>query len=139
MIEQLNKLLSDLHISYQNLRAFHWLVKGQNFFDLHAKFQELYDATAVNIDDVAELILSYDGTPYTNFEQYGSRGELEPAWGVSEMSDAEMVMNVIRELEVLCNDCSAIISYGDDTVNDLIANIDRNLKKQKWMLKSFIS
>ena len=39
----LNDLLADYHIYYQNLRNFHWHVTGQHFFDLHVKFEEMYD------------------------------------------------------------------------------------------------
>lgn len=36
--DQLNVLLSDYHVFYQNVRGYHWNVKGENFFDLHEKF-----------------------------------------------------------------------------------------------------
>ena len=31
-INELNKLLADYQIYYQNLRGFHWNIKGQQFF-----------------------------------------------------------------------------------------------------------
>ncbi len=40
--DKMNDLLSDYHIFYQNVRGFHWNVKGENFFDLHVRFEELY-------------------------------------------------------------------------------------------------
>lgn len=36
-IEKLNKLLSDYQIHYQNLRGFHWNIKGKSFF--HTSFR----------------------------------------------------------------------------------------------------
>ena len=62
IINKLNQLLSDYHIYYQNLRGFHWNIKGRDFFELHVKFEELYTDTAVKIDEVAERILTL-GTP----------------------------------------------------------------------------
>ena len=31
--KELNALLCDLHVFYQNVRGFHWNVQGQNFFE----------------------------------------------------------------------------------------------------------
>ena len=39
-LEKLNELLSTYQIYYQNIRGFHWNIKGQNFFELHVKFEE---------------------------------------------------------------------------------------------------
>jgi starvation-inducible DNA-binding protein len=37
----LNDLLSNYQIFYMNVRGYHWNIKGDNFFELHAKFEEL--------------------------------------------------------------------------------------------------
>ena len=38
---ELNVLLANYHIYYQKLRNYHWNVEGENFFDLHDKFEEI--------------------------------------------------------------------------------------------------
>ena len=35
---ELNQLLADYQVFYQNLRGFHWNIKGGEFFELHLKF-----------------------------------------------------------------------------------------------------
>ena len=52
LCKELNALLCDLHVFYQNVRGFHWNVQGQNFFELHAKFEEIYTDLQVKIDEV---------------------------------------------------------------------------------------
>ena len=42
LVAGLNKLLCDYNIYYQNLRGFHWNIKGKSFFELHVKFEEFY-------------------------------------------------------------------------------------------------
>ena len=42
---ELNILLANYHIYYQNLRGLHWNIRGRRFFDLHLKFEELYNDT----------------------------------------------------------------------------------------------
>ena len=43
----LNDLLANYQVFYQNLRGLHWNVKGQKFFELHAKFEEFYNDDVV--------------------------------------------------------------------------------------------
>jgi starvation-inducible DNA-binding protein len=41
-----------------NTRGFHWNIKGDKFFELHLKFEELYNDLLLKIDEIAERILS---------------------------------------------------------------------------------
>ena len=45
----LNQHLADYQIFYQNLRGFHWNFKGNGFFVLHDKFEDIYDDVANKI------------------------------------------------------------------------------------------
>ena len=38
---ELNVLLANSQIYYQNLRGFHWNIQGRDFFELHLKFEDL--------------------------------------------------------------------------------------------------
>ena len=40
---KLNELLANYQIFYMNTRGFHWNIKGNKFFELHLKFEELYN------------------------------------------------------------------------------------------------
>ena len=67
MSDKLNDLLSDYHIFYQNVRGFHWNVKGENFFDLHVRFEELYTQLYQNIDELAERIVTIGFVPLHSY------------------------------------------------------------------------
>lgn len=41
LAQKLNLLLADLHVFYMNTRGFHWNIRGDKFFELHLKFEEL--------------------------------------------------------------------------------------------------
>ena len=58
VVSELNVLLTDFHVHYQKLRNFHWNILGKNFFDLHNRFEEMYNDTRVKIDEVAERIVT---------------------------------------------------------------------------------
>ena len=40
---ELNKLLASYQILYMNVRGFHWNIRGNQFFELHLKFEEIYN------------------------------------------------------------------------------------------------
>ena len=40
--EKLQVLLANYSVFYQNTRGAHWNIKGDQFFTLHPKFEELY-------------------------------------------------------------------------------------------------
>ena len=40
---KLNELLATYQVFYTNVRGYHWNIKGVNFFELHAKFEEIYE------------------------------------------------------------------------------------------------
>ena len=68
--EKLNQLLANYQIFYMNTRGFHWNIKGANFFELHAKFEELYNDLLVKVDEIAERILTLGNTPVHSYSQY---------------------------------------------------------------------
>ena len=67
---ELNVLLANFQMYYQNLRGLHWNIRGKRFFDLHLKFEELYNDSQLKIDLIAERVLTLDGIRLHTFEDY---------------------------------------------------------------------
>lgn len=65
--KNLNHLLANFQIYYQNLRGIHWNIRGKRFFDLHVKFEELYTDVNLKVDQIAERILTLGATPFHIF------------------------------------------------------------------------
>ena len=53
LAKKLNILLANYSIFYQNTRGYHWNVKGHKFFELHLKFEELYNVANLGVDETA--------------------------------------------------------------------------------------
>jgi starvation-inducible DNA-binding protein len=53
LANDLNVLLANFQVYYQNLRGLHWNIKGKNFFELHVKFEELYTDDQEKFDLIA--------------------------------------------------------------------------------------
>lgn len=94
IIDVLNVLLADHQIYYQNLRAFHWLIIGKNFFQLHEKFEELYNDAAENIDELAERILMLGGIPLHTYEKYLESATLS---SISNVRDGNESLKILQE------------------------------------------
>ena len=136
---ELNKLLADYHIYYQNLRNFHWNILGENFFELHQKFEDLYTDAREKIDEIAERILTLRYHPMSNLKDYLETASIDEA--PSKLTDKEMVLIIINNHELLLKRMSAVIKQaeksGDEGTIDLIGAYIRDLEKNSWMLDAF--
>jgi starvation-inducible DNA-binding protein len=140
VVTSLNQLLADYAIHYQKLRNFHWNVTGPDFFDLHDKFEELYNDAQEKIDDVAERIRVFDGKPFGTYNEFLTNGTLKEV--NKEITALEMVSEILNDFQILIQDITQVVSVtkstGDFGTEDLMLDFTKNLEKQHWMLKSFI-
>jgi len=136
--DKLNVLLSDYQIHYQNLRAFHWLVKGPMFYQLHARFEEFYNEAAATVDELAERILMTGGKPLHSFEDYLKTAELKAHKNLSKASDILPV--VVAENEHLLASARELLGIaaeaGDEGTVALASELVSGLEKKLWMLNS---
>lgn len=140
LAEKLNELLANYHLYYQNLRAFHWNIKGVNFFQLHAKFEELYTQALVKIDEVAERILTLGHTPLHTFSDYVRVASVEEARNLT--GDRETVSVTLDNLNTLIGLERNILklageSNDEGTLGLISTDINEN-EKTHWMLSAFL-
>lgn len=136
----LNDLLSQYSILYQNTRGYHWNIKGEKFFELHLKFEELYNNLFVKIDELAERILTLGYAPHHKYSSYLSVSEIPESDKVSD--GVEAVSEIIGAFQVLLVrqrrilDLSAEI--GDEGTNALMSDYIREQEKLVWMYSAFL-
>ncbi|MDX5435692.1 MAG: DNA starvation/stationary phase protection protein [Pontibacter sp.] len=139
--ERLNELLANYHLYYQNLRGFHWNIKGVHFFQLHAKFEELYNTALTRIDEIAERILTIGQKPLHTFSDYVRVASIKEAGNIS--GDVETVRATHENLTVLLNLEREILSMaaetGDEGTVALISEDINENEKTLWMLNAFLS
>ena len=70
LADELNILLANYQVFYINTRGFHWNITGQEFFELHAKFEEIYNDALIKVDEIAERIRTLGHTPLHTFTDY---------------------------------------------------------------------
>jgi len=132
--------LADYQIYYQNLRGFHWNIKGENFFELHVKFEELYNDTAIKVDEVAERILTLEATPLHTFQSYLDTAELKPLSGVS--NGKECVTHIVSNLSHMIEKQRTIKDLAgrskDSATEDQMSAYIEEQEKTLWMYKSWL-
>ena len=138
-VEELNILLADYHLYYQKLRNFHWNVIGKNFFDLHEKFEELYDEAKLKVDEIAERILTLRYQPTSNMSEYLKDSNLKES--PSDISDSKMIEILLDDHGTLLKQMRKVVKVadesGDEGTIDLIGAYIRELEKTSWMLDAW--
>jgi starvation-inducible DNA-binding protein len=138
-VEELNTLLADYHLYYQKLRNFHWNIIGKNFFDLHEKFEELYDDAKLKVDEIAERILTLRYQPTSNLSEYLKDSNLKES--PSDISDSKMIEILLEDHSQLLKQMRKIVktadAAGDEGTIDLIGAYIRELEKTSWMLDAW--
>lgn len=141
LADKLNELLANYSIFYQNTRGYHWNIKGEKFFELHLKFEELYDDLILKIDEVAERILTLGHTPKHNYTDYRSSSKIKESVQVSDGTKA--VQDILASFQttiVLQRELLALSSDADDEgTNALMSDYIREQEKLVWMYSSFLN
>ena len=138
-VKELNTLLADYHLYYQKLRNFHWNIIGENFFDLHIKFEEMYNDTLIKIDEIAERILTLRFQPVSNLSDYIKMSEIKES--PSEVKDIEMIEILLEDHGKLLIQMRKTVGIadagGDEGTIDLLGAYIRELEKTSWMLDAW--
>ncbi|EPC02870.1 hypothetical protein L861_23960 [Litchfieldella anticariensis FP35 = DSM 16096] len=140
LAEQLNALLANYQIFYMNVRGYHWNVKGPNFFELHAKFEEFYTDLLTKIDEVAERILTLGHKPVHAYSDYV---ELASIREDKNVHDGEAcVRGVIKGYQALIELQREILSLASDADDEGTAaqasDYIREQEKTIWMLNAYL-
>ncbi len=137
---KLNQLLANYQLFYMNLRAFHWNIKGEKFFELHEKFEEMYNDALVKIDEIAERILTLGDTPLHTYSDYLELAKVKELRGVT--SAKESVNAILDGYAVLLPLERDILEQAgemqDEGTSALMSDYIREQEKLVWMFTSYL-
>ena len=141
LAKDLNNLLANFQIYYQNLRGIHWNIKGKRFFDLHVKFEELYTDVNMKVDEIAERILTLGETPLHTFEDYSEKAQVPVGKNISE--DDKAVRLIVDSLtELLKIERQLLDKSGDandEGTNSMMSGFITEQEKTVWMMKAWLN
>lgn len=137
---KLNSCLSSVQITYMNVRGYHWNIVGNQFFALHAKFEEIYNKLNEMADEIAERILMLDGKPLHAFSEYLKVSAVNERQNVSSaestinalMEDTDKLLDMEREILLLATE------NNDDGTAALMSGYISDQEKMIWMFKALL-
>ncbi|MGD8633807.1 MAG: DNA starvation/stationary phase protection protein [Anaerolineales bacterium] len=136
LIEKLNLLIADFTIFYQKMRHYHWNVKGEQFFMLHEKFEEIYTEIGDVIDELAERVVGLEGTPLHTLAHMLEATTLKEDEELP--APANIVERIVTDIHTLNKHLLEAIEIAEDaedrTSVNLLDEIRDGLEAHLWML-----
>ena len=141
LADKLNGLLANYSIFYQNVRGFHWNIKGEKFFELHLKFEELYNDLLLKIDEVAERILTLGHAPDHRYSNYQKLATIQESTQVTDGHLAVAnILDAFQSIIMLQRDILTLSGEADDEgTNALMSDYIREQEKLVWMYSAFLN
>ncbi|HPF11963.1 MAG TPA: Dps family protein [Flavobacteriaceae bacterium] len=137
----LNDLLANYTVFYQNVRGYHWNVRGEKFFELHVKFEELYNNLFLKIDEVAERILTLGHTPNHKASDYLKLSAIKETQEVNDGFKA--VSNILSAFQTLLKKQRVLLQLSgeidDEGTNSMMSDYIREQEKLVWMYSAFLN
>ncbi|WP_404400429.1 DNA starvation/stationary phase protection protein [Idiomarina seosinensis] len=140
LAEKLNQLLANYQIFYMNVRGFHWNIKGEQFFQLHAKFEETYDDLLLKVDEIAERILTLGQRPMHAYSSYIESSAIEEVKDVHNgracvaniLDSYQTIIKLQRDIQDIADEA------GDEGTSALMSDYIAEQEKTSWMLTSYL-
>lgn len=127
----LQDVVNEMFSFYFKLHKYHWNVTGQNFFDLHSMFGDMYEDVWENIDKTAEYI-----------RILGSMADIKPVMTSSNANgDMQMVADVLKANQSMITCLKTAEDAADyyehcDIENFIADRLDQH-NKWNWQLTAF--
>ncbi|MFJ7970973.1 Dps family protein [Psychrobacillus sp. NPDC096389] len=138
--KELNKQVANWSVLYTKLHNFHWYVKGPSFFTLHAKFEELYNEATLNMDEIAERLLTLGESPVATLKEHLELSDIKEA--KNKESADEMVQAVVDDFDKIMKSLKKGMEEAakeeDDMTEDMLNAIYQKTEKHQWMLNAFL-
>ena len=141
IVAELNKLLASYSVLYMNTRGFHWNIKGKEFFELHLKFEEIYNALILQIDEIAERILTLEGTPLHSFTENLKESVISEA---THVTDGKLALeNILASYTAIIGQERNILKLSNEIDDEgtaaLMSDYIKLQEKEVWMFRSYLS
>ena len=139
--EDLNLFLSNLNVFYRKLQNYHWNIKGEDFFIVHAKLEELYNDINERIDEIAEHILIIGKQPLGTMKDYLEKSQIQEA-NNEKICSNKVYETLLKDYSILINNAVKIKEDADnEKKHDTSALMDEYLQdfnKKSWMIRQLL-
>ena len=141
MAQHLNVLLANYQVLYINVRGYHWNIQGTHFFELHEKFESIYNDLLEQLDEIAERVLTLGHVPDHSYSDYIKKSQVKEHKNVT--SHKACVEGLMTALNIILNHQREIINDAqeceDNRTLDMLSGYMLEQEKLAWMLKAYLS
>lgn len=141
LAKKLNVLLSNYQIFYMNVRGLHWNIKGEQFFELHVKFEELYNDALLKVDEIAERILTLGQTPNHSYSEYLRASTIKETKNIT--SGRKAIEDILKGYQKLISLEREIMEFAtkmdDEGTSSLMSDYIREQEKSIWMYSAYLN
>lgn len=139
---KLNKLLANLVVEYHKLQNYHWYVKGKDFFQAHAKLEELYGYINDAVDEVAENLLMLNARPFASLKDFLDNADIEEA-RMEQVKSKYIYREVLKDFNLLLVAVKDIKKDADENgnfvVSALMDDYIKEFSKSIWMISQVVN
>lgn len=136
----LRGVLADTFVLYAKTHGFHWNVVGPDFSQLHAFFDEQYNALWQSLDELAERIRSLGELAPSSLKEMQESHSLEESSG--QPTAAQMLQQLLKGHEGAIKSVRKALEIaekgGDEVTVDLMVERLAYHEKTAWMLRSHL-
>ncbi len=135
-INLLNTLIATESVLTQNIKNFHWNIRGSKFLELHSFFEELYNSKIEIVDELAERIRAKDEFPISSFSKYLDWSLIsEEVEAISSQDEIlEKLENSYRELVKIYREF--IGKVDEEMTADMLVEINSKHELNLWKISS---
>lgn len=137
---KLNELLANYQLFYINTRGFHWNITGEKFFELHLKFEEIYNDALLKIDEIAERVRTLDKTPLHSFSAYLQQSDIKEITGIADGKRA--MKEIVSSLQIIITKERELLNLAKDADDEgtitLITEYISQQEKLVWMYSAYL-
>lgn len=141
LVELLNQSLADISDLTSQVHVAHWNVKGEEFYQLHNLFEELYNELNGFTDEIAERITTLGGYAHGTVRDAAENSTL-PEYPADIAAGLKHVQALAERYALFAAHVRQAIDqseeHGDKSTADLYTEISRVLEKRLWFLEAHL-
>ena len=138
---QLNNLLANYQVANMKIKSYHWNISGTEFFEMHEKFEEIYQDINERIDELAERIVSIKSKPDSTFTSYLKKSKIEEEFNSKDAKKcSEELLKDIKTITEQEKDIIIIAkNFNDHATEHMLNQYCFKNEKTIWMLDAYNS
>lgn len=134
--QHLYEAVGNALVVWMNYKAYHWLLFGPRFHDLHDMFGDFADSVYATVDELAERVRMLDDFPPTSLQEAASASVVKASTATSPNDMVkEALKNVESVVECMKEGAKVAQEQDDPGTVDMFSKFVQIYEKQRWFLK----